>query len=225
MQCHILAWILLVKSNWHLKISHDRLLIISCSIGILIHALKTSYVYHKYAQATKLGAHWVRRTSFGPSEFLLKCKQWSVMYTQYCDILYYITDVLPYTNEQSPLSWSISSNLCHFLISFSTKLVTLLECADFYLRTSGFESHFVTFTIIFSWIYCMLVLLHACLKYRADIHNICICITSLNVQSMHLKDGTKPFFTNFCTMTGLFLGTWLHLWITLMPIPLAEAGC
>lgn len=27
------------------------------------------------------------------------------------------------------------------------------------------------------------------------------------------------------TMTGLFLGIWLHLWITRIPIPLADAGC
>ena len=27
------------------------------------------------------------------------------------------------------------------------------------------------------------------------------------------------------TMTGLFLGIWFHLWITRIPIPLADAGC
>lgn len=32
-------------------------------------------------------------------------------------------------------------------------------------------------------------------------------------------------FTHLCTSSGLLLGSWLHLWITWIPMPLADAGC
>lgn len=31
--------------------------------------------------------------------------------------------------------------------------------------------------------------------------------------------------THLCTSSGLLLGSWLHLWMTWIPMPLADAGC
>lgn len=32
-------------------------------------------------------------------------------------------------------------------------------------------------------------------------------------------------FAHLCTSSGLLLGSWLHLWMTWIPMPLADAGC
>ena len=36
---------------------------------------------------------------------------------------------------------------------------------------------------------------------------------------------SHSMFKYLWTITGLFRGIWFHLWITRIPIPLAEAGC